>query len=557
MIKSINSKFLHLIVIAFLSGIMTLSFWIYGIPQNPDAEQHLQSAISVYESLKEGELFLKGEPNVNYGYGGIALRFYPPFTYYSFSLTRLITGDWYNAFGILMWIWFFIGGVGVYLLSSEWLTSKYSLLASIFYLVEPYRNAQIHLTAAFAEFIAGVCLTFCFYFITRIIKYKNTFDIIGLSISFALLILTHIPLTIIGSICLLIYSILSLKGNEWKQSLFKLSFAAIIGILASSFYWIKLVTELGWINLSSENYLTTGEFNYKLYFLDIRGKFFPGDIILILILILIVPSILALLYKSRYSVINSLIPLISITLFSIFMTTSYSQPIWEISGTLQKIQFPWRWLTIVSIGYAIILAAGCAHLRNITNNPKSLTTKLFICVCLITNSYFTYAYIISANLLDIDFCLHNRTTFQQMVEVKTDDKYLNFFLSIWSKPEAFNVKEKIVSNNRISTIERWDGFEKEFRISEGEPVSVRIATFYYPHWKATVNGENVNIEKDEYGAILVFIPQKQSIVKVYFQEPFIVNFFISISIIVSFCLLIIMLWLILLHIRNKFTFNNA
>jgi hypothetical protein len=47
---------------------------------------------------------------------------------------------------------------------------------------------------------------------------------------------------------------------------------------------------------------------------------------------------------------------------------------------------------------------------------------------------------------------------------------------------------------------------------------VRLATFWYPRWRAEVNGSPVEVSRDENGAITIPIPAEKATVRLWFQE---------------------------------------
>ena len=96
---------------------------------------------------------------------------------------------------------------------------------------------------------------------------------------------------------------------------------------------------------------------------------------------------------------------------------------------------------------------------------------------------------------------------------------LMFWWSIWSKPSALEVKEKVLAENRETAITDWRAEERSFTTATGAATKARIATFYYPRWRATVNDQSVNIEQDENGVMLIPLPAEKSTVKIFFQEP--------------------------------------
>jgi hypothetical protein len=335
-----------------------------------------------------------------------------------------------------------------------------------------------------------------------------------------------------------------LERESWRIQTAKLTAAAFVGILAASFHWIRIFTESQWINHASPKFLTEGFYNYQNHFLNIRATMFPGDLIFLCFLIFILPSISILFFKTNAKIRRKLYPVISVTLVSLFMATSYSQFIWENLFVLQKIQFPWRWLTITAIGAAILIAAGTQCLKECLGERK-FVLSLWIFVCVAANGYFTGTYIIGANLMDTGYFLVSKEKFNHEVSEKTTAKHHIFWQTIWVRESAFNLKNKVETDNREIEVIKWRGFDKEFIVSEGNMSEVRVAQFYYPYWKAKVNNIDVPVSKTEDGAILLSIPAETSTVRLTFVEPFIVKLFITVSI--FSWLLIIALFLINWH----------
>ena len=116
----------------------------------------------------------------------------------------------------------------------------------------------------------------------------------------------------------------------------------------------------------------------------------------------------------------------------------------------------------------------------------------------------------------------NRDDFQILTKELENKESYECWWSIWAKSGAFNNKEKIFASNRQTTIISWKP-EIVAKVNEGLETKVRISTFYYPHWKATVNEIPVTVEKDENGVILIPVPAEESNVKLYFEEPLIVK----------------------------------
>lgn len=516
-------------LIIAVSFLMTITFLKYGIPVNHDTVTNFSFAKTVYDSLSQGNIYITGEPQANLEYGGYALRFYPNLTHYTLAIAYFFTQNWFHAAFIFFWFWMAVGGFGLFLLAREWLDERFALIASILYLIEPYHNTQINLTFAYAEFAAGCLLTFCFLFMTRIIKSGKWFDVLGLGIFYGLLILCHIPLTLIGSIGLGIYGFILLIYSENKiTNLTKLASGIFLGILAASFHLIRVFSELEWIQHSQSKFLYAEKFSYQRHFVDVKSFLFSNDLVLYNFLILLIPPAVLILLKCEKETKRKFYPILAITAFSLFLSTSYSKFIWETFPILQDVQFPWRWFTLASIGYGIIIAASILPLFNLLEGKK-LVPVFWTCFFITASAFFTINWIIGANLIDPEFMLVKNEEFNREITHNFNGVYLNFWQTVWTKQSAFQIKEKVLAENRNAEIVRWDNYRKEIKVFEGQPTNVRLAISYYPHWKATVNGENTEVLKTDDGAILVPVSENESVIEIKFVEPFLIRFFQVIS----------------------------
>jgi hypothetical protein len=94
----------------------------------------------------------------------------------------------------------------------------------------------------------------------------------------------------------------------------------------------------------------------------------------------------------------------------------------------------------------------------------------------------------------------------------------------WGRREALDKRDLISAGSRNVDIIRWDATEREFAVFAGEARDIRIATFYYPHWSASVNQKPVSIERMADGTMAVPVAQESSFVQLTFREPSAVTF---------------------------------
>jgi hypothetical protein len=196
---------------------------------------------------------------------------------------------------------------------------------------------------------------------------------------------------------------------------------------------------------------------------------------------------------------------------SIFLTTLFSKFLWDEFSILQEVQFPWRWMAVVSI-LASLLSAN--NINFIIEWMKGKKRPLGLIIAGVVFAFATFSVskvIVTSPFIPIDVIELSMRDIQKA-------KGFPFWWTIWARLDAVKTLEKVTAHNRDAQIQNWQSTEREFQISAGKAADVRIATFYHPNWKAIVNGSLTEISYDENGAILVPVPQESSTVKLYFQE---------------------------------------
>jgi hypothetical protein len=137
--------------------------------------------------------------------------------------------------------------------------------------------------------------------------------------------------------------------------------------------------------------------------------------------------------------------------------------------------------------------------------------------------------------------LYSRTQFEARLAGLHSAESYSCWWPVWAHPKAFENREPVTTDERSVSISTWDSEFREFSVGEGSPQNVRIATFYYPNWKAYVNGSEVAVNKDENGAILIPVSKIASEVTLRFEEPFyaVTAKYISVVTWAGFCLILL------------------
>ena len=507
-------------VIFVCSLLACVPIFLDGIPNSADMVQHFQFAVTFYDSIKDGIWYPSVAHLTNVGYGDVGVRFYPPFSYYVLIFFRAVAGDWFYASCAAFSLWFFAGGVGIYLWAKEWFSNRASLFAAVIYIFVPYRINELYNSFLYAEFAAAAILPFCFLFVTRICRREKYTDVCGLAVAYALLILTNLPLALIGSISLLIYSLFSLDKKIFADRVIKLAASVLLGLLASSFYWLKMILEMDFVKHSTaqftlDRYDFRNHLAFSYFFSEAQNEVLKNlwylDTLMLITFGVFLPSVFVFYRSRKTSDAPKLWNVLTVLAFSVFISSILSKPIWENFSLLQKIQFPWRWLSVISMCGVIFNAAVFEDLLKFFRTEKRWV--VFLSGGLISAALFFSAYKI---MRPVD--QYSRADFNPMVErLRTAGSY-ECWLPIWANPEAIP-DSRLASGDRPRETVADKQTEKIFRFPAGAPVTTQIKTFYYPHWQAFANNEKIEVGKAASGAILLSIPAEETIVRLEFVEP--------------------------------------
>lgn len=527
--KLANDTAFNLAAIFLVAFALTIPIYILGVPASYDLPNHLQFAGAYFDALSKGDFFPGWSSEDNHGFGSIGIRFYPPVNYYLLALTKMAVGNWFDATVLNVFWWTFVGCVGVYFWAKEWLSPAQATLAAGLYALVPYRVEQIYTYFLYAEFAAAAVSPFCFLFITRICRRGNAIDFLLFSVSYSILILTHIPSTVILSICIAVYTLLLLDWRKYLQILPKLLAFLFFSLSATAFHWVKIVTEVNWLNHNSEQFIT-GSYDYKRFFFpmfliddiddyQMRMLWFI-DIAIVITFVLFLPAIIVLIIKLKKKLQGDndrrvIIALFGTGLFSFFMMSYPSVYVWQSFGFLQKIQFPWRWMSAASL--IVVLSFSCAVPQLLGYGKKSRKLGIYLIVF-----FMLSLATINVTQLIIPSAPIPRSDFEQIV-AERQRVGCPCWWTIWGQQKAFDRKDKVFADNRAVEISSWESESREFTVEAGTPIDIRAATFYYPHWKATINGEAAEITKDADGAMLIPVGSEKSQIKLYFQEPSKIN----------------------------------
>lgn len=362
---------LHLLIIAacallFCWPVIWRGFW----PAFHDARFHAIWYTNFSRQLWAGELYPRWLMDMNAGLGSPTFFYYPPVPYYFTSLFHPFfvqdPAGW-GQLGCSTALGLVISGMAMRAWLKQLVSPGPALAGALAYMLAPYHLAtDLYMRGAFAEFWAFAWLPLVLLFAHRI-QCCQRGGMTGLAFSYALLIATHLPTTLVFSVLPLLYAFFqAIKSHRWLNFL-KTVVAMAWGIGIAAAYLLPAMTMQEHVSMSA---LTEGShFHYSSHFLftalnydsdQFRARLFWQ---VITTLGLAFCGFLLATKQAEGKCQFETWFWLGTAIFSLFLMLPISTLIWQTVPKLQFIQFPWRINSMLVLAACSLLGLGLHALK--------------------------------------------------------------------------------------------------------------------------------------------------------------------------------------------------
>ena len=537
--KLLSFEFIILIIITALAIAGLLNNQYFSIHD----DQHITRLYLLDQAIRQGVLYPRWVGGLGFNFGYPLFNFYPPLIYYVAEFFHLLGFNLLWSLKLMIITGSFFSSIGMYLLGKRFFDKKTGLLAATFFTFFFYRAITIYIRGAWAEFFAMSILPFVFLGMDNISNNKNLRGSLLFSISLGLLILAH-PLIAFPTFFFIgLFFIFYFYNSKNRWVLLKnFLFGTFLALSLSAFFWLPSIIEKQYTLV--DTILTHELASYKNHFIypfqlwfsawgyggSIAGpndgmSFQLGKIHIFLTIFSLL--VFAFYYFVKKKTESSKIYLFTffLLLFSLFMSVTYSQFIWDKIKYLWYLQFPWRFLTFAGIFISLIAAAGIYYFGKIIlldNAVKKILFNLLIIVLLVITAvkysiYFkphdpkAYDEKKLTSFEEISWRV-SKTSFEfSPYGIKTKKTELGTTTIGLDKKdltkESFEILSIDKKNTKVKTI--TDKFsKKEFEIESKNPTEFRLNTFNFPGWQANLDGKAIKIsDNNEYKLITTSIPK--------------------------------------------------
>jgi len=228
------------------------------LPHNNANENYVYRTNDYAESIEDGWLYPRWSPNVLGGYGAPIPSFYPPAPAYGAAILQiLLTNNAVSAVRLLYVLTTCIAGLSVYTLVMRYSGATSGILAAMLYVYSPYVSLVVpHIQGDLTTMLVLALTPALLWATSRLISAHQPQNMTLVALFTAGLFLTS-PKEAVG-ICLLAaaFALWELKRTPKKRKFIQFIAAMGMGILLTGFYWIPAWLEQGAIhwqpNIASE-----------------------------------------------------------------------------------------------------------------------------------------------------------------------------------------------------------------------------------------------------------------------------------------------------------------
>jgi hypothetical protein len=476
------------------------------------------------KGLRSGMLYPRWLADINYNYGAPIMVFYPPGLFYLASLIHGVFNDWGTTTFLISAFSLAASGLAMYFLSRVFHGRAASLVAALLYMLLPYHLLDLYWRGALPEFAGFAFLPLILYFFYRSGSEGRLYQYAGLGLFYGLYIMTHLPVSYIFTYALALYALIwAVRNRDWRI-LIRIAWGMGLGLMVSAIYWLPAALE------GKDIYEpVTQLFPYhKSYFetLKLIGDAFDRLIMktfrlhlitLGILLLALLVSYVALRRVRREETPGQAAPRpessqtglwVVMAVVTTLMNTIISMPVSKLIPKIQISVPAWRWMVIVSLFTSLLAGAAFDRLQRREGFPALLSWvgRATIILLVGANIWFSIKGVLIPALSHEEY--QRPEEFAASGFIPKDSK----------EPQNLPKTEKVIVMDGTGEILRWDPMYRVVEVTAKSSTTLRLRTYNFPGWVATVDGGEVPIASDSFGAQVILIPAGQHKVEVAFEN---------------------------------------
>jgi hypothetical protein len=493
-----------LTLLALVAFCITLPLFVYrALPDSHDILFHIFQSDQFSKSLQEGLWYPRWVPDANNGYGSPNFVFYAPLSYAFAAALRHFSLPLIPAMITSVWFAFFLSGVTMFIAVNRIFGKAAGFWAAFFYQIVPFHLFDLYERGEFAKLSAFVWFPLIIYFAYDLKKGGGRKAFLGLSLSYAGLVMTHLVSAFIFSFIIGLYLIYGLLTEDKKVNAVSTVPALFLGLGLSSVYLMPAAFEQKFVHIDyitksvigdyRENFLSVPDVLHQQGFQLWMRVYTIMELLLFLLIILLLQG-----KKSGMTGAREKNFFVLFFVTSLFLTTPLSGPVWAMVPGLPMLQFPWRLLSMVEVSLAFLIGAVFSTGEGPDIRSPALIKRMA--------AYLLLVFVVAAINIIVSITLLPSSYYGKAIGLR---EYTPIWVTDREKvlSEVRPPKVLPVAGKASCRVTLWKSEERKISVDASTPSVIRIATFYFPGWKAGLDHRAIPIRIEQgTGAMLLDVP---------------------------------------------------
>jgi hypothetical protein len=557
-VQKIKAQLLPLIFIFLLAVLAGLPLLQGKLLKSHDSLFYPPRTTAFYAGLAEGKILPRWTQGFAGGYGEPFFNFNAPLLYYLNSFFQLFGFGQINALNFSLFALLLAAGLAMYFLASEFFGRAGGVVAATAYLFAPYTLLDLYVRGSYAEFsgMPFIPLTLWLFYKAEQTE-RSQYFLFG-AIAFALMLLTNNTISLMVTPILGLLICINAVHKKSVRPLLRSAAFLMLGLMLAAFFWLPSLLENKFVHTDN---LLKGDLNYQSHFIYFQQLLYSpwgygtsvqgvGDGMSFQIgyahLALSLTALFVFFKPFKIDADRQRVWIdyfLLVILIGIFFSTETSLFVWQQVKLLQYLQFPWRFLILVSAATSFLCGAVCLLIRK-----NSRLAKIAPVICIAAILLFNYSHTQPQGYLtetDEVFSINN------IINNRLEAALVKEFRPKWVSEDARNSAFPllVVTDTGAQSVETFSSStEHKFHL-EGERESlVRLNIHYFPGWKVFIDGTESEIDyTNRYGLIHFAVPAgSHDIQAKFFNTPIRTA---SEIISVTGIILLVLTWLVLKKMR--------
>jgi 4-amino-4-deoxy-L-arabinose transferase-like glycosyltransferase len=491
------------------------------------------------KTLRDGYLIPRWATDFALGYGYPLFIFYAPLAYYVAEAFHLMGAGLTVAVKFTYLVGFILSTVSMYFLGRRLFGRSAGLLAAVLYTYVPYHLVDVYVRCDLAESFAYIFLPLTLLAILEVVERGGRRPVALAGLAYAGLLLTHNGTALVFTPLLAgwVLFLLARQGRKagWGRAVRSagLSLAAgLLGIGISGFFLLPALLERGYI--VQEQWIQ-GSFGYYKHFVfagqllssfwgyGYAGEGLADEMPFQLGLFPLLLSMAAVTLRWRLPRRRAERTFfLAVTGVVILFMLPFSAPLWKVIPLAALVQFPWRLLILTSVTLSLL---GATLVADGEESRPAISPAMVLAVAVAAGSfaytlpqYTPYSARAETDVAVVEFELVYPPDRTGMMAWTKEQPMTSPLVPQYLAGEPLT-KAHILEGQGSVEMRYHGGATEEVLVQALTPVTLEFYTYYFPGWRATMDGEPVEIWPTEpYGLIALRVPAGEHVVRLRFGD---------------------------------------